>query len=352
MTSPIVVVAGACRIDGRGSLAPASEAEARLQEAGCRVHTLVIDPLAAGWSTPLEPDHFRSGCAPVEALAEARARLAAGRADAVVVAGDDLLRSAFAGDRERRQGLMAVYGADHPLPDLYTRLARTWCARWGLDDGAFRALARRLFDNCVATRQALGRYEPPAPAWFEPITGLFRGVDCANPSVDFEGRLVVATADAGRAAGAIAAGREVRVAGVAVAETAGDGPDHLGEIAAYDHLSRAFGDACQQAGVAFADRYRAGRALLEAYTCYPVVPLAFLLASGIARTPAELPVVLARHPVTVTGGMNLARAPWNNPALHALVAMAGRLRAGDASLGLVHGNGGLGYKQGVALLST
>ncbi len=352
MTPPVVVVAGACRIDGCGSLAPAVQAVERLDRAGCRVHTLVIDPLSAGWHTPLVPDHFRSGCAPVEALAEACRRLRAGRADAVVIAGDDRLRSEFAGDRERRQRLMAVYGEDHPLPELYTRLARAWCTRWGLDDAAFRDLARRLYHNCAAVLREQGRYRPPAPQWFEPITGLFRGVDCANPSVDFEGRLVVATAGAAREAGPVPAGRRVLVAGVAVAEAAGDGPDHVDEIAAYDHLARAYRDACDRAGVAFAGRYRAGRALLEAYTCYPVVPLALLLASGIARAPADLPAVLAGHPVTVTGGMNLARAPWNNPALHALVAMAGRLRAGDAPLGLVHGNGGLGYKQGIALLST
>ncbi len=71
---------------------------------------------------------------------------------------------------------------------------------------------------------------------------------------------------------------------------------------------------------------------MEAYTCYPVVPLAFLLASGIASSPKEIPVLLQRLEITVTGGMNLARAPWNNPALNAMVTMYKRLRHGSHRL--------------------
>lgn len=96
--------------------------------------------------------------------------------------------------------------------------------------------------------------------------------------------------------------------------------------------------------------FLAGEALLEAYTCYPVVPLAFLLASRIAPSPDAIPELLQHFEITVTGGMNLARAAWNNPCLNALIAMYERLTEGTLSVGAVHGNGGLGYKQGFALL--
>jgi hypothetical protein len=62
--------------------------------------------------------------------------------------------------------------------------------------------------------------------------------------------------------------------------------------------------------------------------------------------------LLSEREVTVTGGMNLARAPWNNPALNALIVMCERLNAGSATMGAVHGNGGLGYKQGFAILQN
>ena len=62
-----------------------------------------------------------------------------------------------------------------------------------------------------------------------------------------------------------------------------------------------------------------GDAVIEAYTCYPVAPLGFLLASGIVQSLDEVESLLASREITVTGGMNLARAPWNNPALHAHV---------------------------------
>ena len=49
---------------------------------------------------------------------------------------------------------------------------------------------------------------------------------------------------------------------------------------------------------------------------------------------------------------NIARAPWNNPALNAVIAMYETLcaRSAPATVGAVHGNGGLGYRQGVAIL--
>jgi hypothetical protein len=63
---------------------------------------------------------------------------------------------------------------------------------------------------------------------------------------------------------------------------------------------------------------------------------------------------IAKHSITITGGMNLARAAWNNPALNALVMMHNRLcddKGGDhEKLGLIYGNGGLSYRQGIAIV--
>ena len=218
-----------------------------------------------------------------------------------------------------------------------------------MDDGGFRDLAERLFENHLRVWEAAGHPIQPRPDWFEPVTELFRRVDCANPVVDFEGAVVVTTAAVAEACG-IPTNQRIPVLGMALAQTSGDGPEYVEEIAQYRHLAKAYQEACLQAEVDFGARYLAGEALLEVYTCYPVVPLAFLLASGIARNPSEVPDLLARHPVTVTGGMNLARAAWNNPALHGLATLWERLSNGAAPLAALHANGGLGQRQGVAIL--
>jgi len=59
---------------------------------------------------------------------------------------------------------------------------------------------------------------------------------------------------------------------------------------------------------------------------------------------------LAEHSITITGGMKLAKAAWNNPALNALVLMYQRLCDGQEKLALIHGNGGLGYRQGITIV--
>jgi hypothetical protein len=145
-------------------------------------------------------------------------------------------------------------------------------------------------------------------------------------------------------------GQGVAVLGVGLGPIETDGPEHVELIARYDHLASACQSACAQAGIDLPREFLSGKALIEAYTCFPVAPLGFLLASGIAKSIDEIESVLSTHEITVTGGMNLGRAAWNNPALNAMIVMCQRLHSGEAELGAVHGNGGLGYRQGLALL--
>lgn len=348
MHQPLIIAAGSRR-DGRGSLTVVRAAEDAIVRRGCRLTQLHIAPLSLGWKSPLPPGTFRSGCAPLQALDTAVRLLADGSADAVVIKGRDLLRSEYAGDRGLRARRMAIYGEKYPLTEAYTDLARIFCARVGLSAVEFRDLAQRLFENHCRVFEESGETVEAKPAWFEPVTSLFRRVDCANPVVDFEGAVMITTAPVAEACAAPPRKR-IPVLAVALTRVGADEPDDLEEIARYRHLAAAYRDACRQAGVDFGAHYLAGEALLETYTCYPVVPLAFLLASGIARDIDDLPDLLDRHPVTVTGGMNLARAAWNNPALHGLATLWERLVNGVASLAALHTNGGLGQQQGVAIL--
>ena len=80
--------------------------------------------------------------------------------------------------------------------------------------------------------------------------------------------------------------------------------------------------------------------------------MAFLISCKLVPSLAQIPEFLTDHLVTITGGMNLARAPWNNPALNGLIEMYHQLNDNPTQHGLVHGNGGIGYRQGVAILAN
>lgn len=349
--STTLIISAAKTIDDDGCQHACLQLEASIKALGLTLTELVIDPLRTDWHSPLEPNHFRSGCGPIEALSAAQRLIAAG-APAVVISGQDDLRSGYA--RDERLRLMAVYGDDYPLTQAYNELAERFIHRHGADATLFQQLAHHLFENYKCSYRhviadTLAAEQLPDPRWYQHITPLFRGVDCANPLVDFDGRILLCSEQLA-AQLAIPAHQQVEVSGVGLGLLPNDGKDHVDEIVSYSHLETAYRDACAAAQINFAERFRQGDALLEAYTCYPVVPMAFLLASGLVDMLDDIPAFLAQHRITITGGMNLAKGPWNNPALNSLIDMYHRLCDSDSTLGAVHGNGGLGYKQGVAIL--
>lgn len=354
------------------------EAGVRLRGAGARVLVLEIAPLSDPWEAPPPSGRrrFKSGCGPVLGLKRARDALAGGEADAVILRGEDLLKTGY--PRAERRRLMDIWpdlGVEGlpSIPEAYTRLAEAWMARHGIDAARFRRLADGLLDGYAATSRGRGGEVDLSALRAVRVTRLFRLGDCANPDVDFRGAALLARSgwDGGsgwaaaveavlrsgdEGAAGSGASRRVLLAGVET-EAIPDGPEHIPALATYAHLDRAARRAFSQAGEPdpwdLAVRWRSGEVLLETYTCFPVVPLAFLLASGLVRSPDALEETVASTSLTVTGGMNLARAPWNNPVLHALAVMWARLRAGgSADVGVLHGNGGLGGWQGVAVLRS
>jgi hypothetical protein len=344
----VCIVAAGREMDGKGDLAEGLLREESLRNRGLEAIELVVDPLAAGWDTPIAAGHYRSGCGPLEALRDACGIVAKGKAPLVIISGEDPLKSGYS--REQRHRMMAIYGEDYSLPVGYTAVARAFMAKHNLPESHFRRLAELLFENYLRTARRAGLQDLPEARWYEPVTDLFRGVDCANPVADFAGRIVLCSEDLA-AACAVPPQRCVRVLAVGLGALPVDGPKSVPDVADYGHLETAFREAGRQADVDFTARFLEGKALLEAYTCYPVVPLAFLLKTGIAPSLEAVPELLERFEITVTGGLNLGRAAWNNPALNALIVMVRRLTEGPIALGAVHGNGGLGYRQGVALLS-
>ncbi|MDR9468513.1 hypothetical protein [Marinospirillum sp.] len=339
----VFIIGAAGRQDGQGSLAELDKLREQVTEAGLKLERLVIDPLKAGWSSPQARNHFRSGCGPLEALAYAHTQLKEGAFEAVLIEGQDAIKTGYARE-ERDQLMQEVFGPDYPLPEAYTDLARSFCHQQGLSFDDFRKLRDALFAN----------YRRSAPEveveerWFAEITELFRGVDCANPYTDYSGGLLLTRADL---LGSFDLPHPpVAVKGVGIGFAQGDGADHLEELADYWHLEKAVHYANLEAELEFAEVFNQGQALLEAYTCYPVVPLALLIRGDFVQDIQDIPTWLEQHRLTLKGGMNLNRAPWNLPALRALIEMTQALHNNPDLIGGVHGNGGLGYKQGFAIL--
>jgi len=339
-------------INGAGNLNHSQALEKKIEQLGITIESLSIDPLRADWHRPVEANSFRSGCAPIEALAEALARIQQG-AQAVVIHGQDHIKSDYS--RAERQQMMAVYGDNYPLTKAYTELSFEFIQQQGISADTFKQYAGNLFENhsrCyLESLTNSEEAELPSERWYKPVTELFRGVDCANPVVDFCGRLLICSEALLAKLGIPKAdSSEIKSVGVECLDE--DGPSQIETIAVYQHLQSAYEQACREAEVDFVHAFHAGKALLDTYTCYPVVPMAFLLKSGLIEQLNDLPNFLQDANITVTGGMNLARGAWNNPALNGLITMHQRLLSNPQTLGLVHGNGGLGYRQGVAILAT
>ncbi|MBF0367601.1 MAG: hypothetical protein HQK50_18645, partial [Oligoflexia bacterium] len=239
--------------------------------------------------------------------------------------------------------LMNISGAS--VLDSYNLLAKRFLLTQGITASDFKTLAHSLFENYERTWRARGRgHQDKASAdekWFAPVSSLFRGVDCANPVVDFEGGLLLGSTPPHQ--------EGIEVLSAVVETLPLDGPAAIEALVSYSHLEHALKRAQLYAGISLTAKAEEQALLLEVYSCFPVVPLAFLLKSKLIPGLKSAPAFLSTHAITVTGGMNLAKAPWNNPALHALVVMCEQLRH-NQQIGLVHGNGGLGYKQGVAIL--
>lgn len=344
--SQAIIIAAAKISDGEGSLASVQNYEQQLAALDIPVHELTIESIADDWHAPETNDRFRSGCGPIEALGYARNLIAQGT-PAVVIRGEDLIKDI---PRDKRLELMAVYGDDYPLTQGYDDVAQQFIRHQGLDADQFCAIAGNLFENYQRTYARVAPdAAPPGERWFERITSLFRGVDCANPMINFSGAVLLCNAEIADKLEVASAAR-IAVKGVGTRRLEQDGRDAIETITEYRHLKEAYEESCAEAGIDFADRFVHGEALLDTYTCYPVVPMALLLNSGLVTSVDKIPGFLQEYEITVTGGMNLARAPWNNPALNGLICMYKALTDGEITLGAVHGNGGLGYRQGVAIL--
>lgn len=311
-----------------------------------------------GCNTIKRLNTYKTGAGPIQAITDACELIKNDLYDAVFIFGHDpLLSDTRNYGKDTIKKAMEIF-ENCSLIQSYDRLSRQLCRQTNISDAKFRRLADLLFDNYCRTFQNISGTAgdfPRGKVLRDLGTDLFCLTDCANPNIDFAGGVVVASHRT--AAQLHVPGHErVKVAGSGYAVVAGS-PEQIDRITGdgndlFAHLKDAFLRAQTEAQIDVIREFHDNNLFLEAYTCYPPIPIALLLVSGLVDNINEVEGFLKDNEITITGGMNLARAPWNNPALNALIEMTQRLVKGHCPYGLVHGNGGIGEAQGVTILES
>lgn len=344
----------------------------KLSDAGMRVAHAFIDPLLKGFEAGNQfyfkvlqcekidkLNYYRTGAGPVHALHDAKERIDTGFYDAVFIFGyEPLLSIRNHSGKDAIQRAMNDILEGSNIPKIYNGLAEILCREFDLSEESFSLFADALYKNYLRTFSRLHPEENPSPSRGRNLAGigapLFSLSDCANPNLDFAGGILVGN-DAVASLLGIPEEKRIRVCSVKQTMKEAD-PEKLGNIAGtkanpFPHLREILQALAEEGELDFRAEFERKKLLLDVYTCYPPIPMAFLLASGLIEKIEDLPAFLEKGEITLTGGMSLGGAPWNNPALHGLVRMWEELLRSSACYGLVHGNGGIGEAQGVALLA-
>ena len=300
---------------------------------------------------------YRSGAGPIQALRDAQEIIDHHLYDAVFIFGyEPLLTNKTKFGKATIQQAMDIFNGPSVL-SCYNELGHIFCAELGISFEDFDYLSDCLYQNyCHSFPDTSDSkfIDTEREAKLSAIGGdLFCLSDCANPNLDFAGGIIV-TSDAISDFLGISLADRLEIIAVKTAIVEGH-PNNLKSIHGqindlFPHLREVFIQIQQASGIDIRSEFFQHKLLLDLYTCYPPVPLLFLLASQFAKTISDLPSLLHDYAVTITGGLSLAGAPWNNPALNSLITLFQQLPYSPAQYGLIHGNGGIGEIQGLALL--
>ncbi|WP_321492193.1 hypothetical protein [uncultured Desulfobacter sp.] len=300
---------------------------------------------------------YKTGAGPIQAITDAVELIRNGLYDAVFIFGHDpLLSDTKNYGKEIIKKAMEIF-EDCSLIQCYDLLARQLCRETGISDDQFRKLSDDLFNNYLNTFQnrSGARLNLSRGKILRDLgSDLFCLTDCANPNIDFAGGLIVANNCTAEQLN-IPKDRWVKVLGSQCSMVKGS-PKEIHSITGkgtdlFPHLKEAFQSVQTESRIDIIQEFQNKNLLLEAYTCYPPIPMALLLTEGFIGSIHEVSDFLQHHQITVTGGMNIARAPWNNPALNGLIEVTEQLvKDSHAKYGMVHGNGGIGEAQGITIL--
>ena len=245
--------------------------------------TLYIDPLSTDWHSPLAIDHFRSGCAPLEALAQALDILQKQNENIVLIKGRDFLKSEYTSNQRKES--MLIYGEKHSLPEAYTKLTQSYIKEMGFSEEQFFQLRDLLFENYLHTYKKENIDYEVSSKWLQPVTSYFRGVDCANPSIDFHGEIILVNEQ-------FLKDNNINGEFIEVVDcqtrTIEDGPAHIDELSTFNHLGQVYSQICKRTSFNLANEMEKDNCILDLYTCYPIVPLAFIQKSSLATSFEEI----------------------------------------------------------------
>ena len=333
-----------------------------------RIAYLFIDPLlnsfeaannfyfgVMGCPSIAKINTYKSGASPVQALSDAQELIDHDLYDAAFIFGyDPLLTNKQVYGKDVIKEAMNIFNGKSIL-ECYNLISHKLCEEMEISKEFFFQLTEGLYMNYHKTYTKNTRQKIPynRGRLLDDLKGdLFRITDCANPNIDFAGGIILVN---DKTADFLNIKHErITVSGVKYSMVSGV-PDNINNIVGskdklFTHLRSSFLEAQHQANINVLEEFRSGNLRLELYTCYPPIPLAFLLTTKIVGSIRELPEFLLNYELTITGGMNFARAPWNNPALNGLIEMVNTMKDGPVKYGLIHGNGGIGEIQGVAIL--
>ncbi len=342
---------GECVVDSSGDFSRTNRIREILSKSNARVIEFEIASIKDGWNKTLPKNRLRCACSPMIAITEAQKLFDSHEADALIIHGIDNIKTDFRDKKDERNQLMHIYGKNGHILDAYNKLAHEFIEYWKITQEEFQSLSDTIFQNHLRVwlKNDPAQKEPDKK-WFNPVTDMFRGVDCANPSVDFEGCLIISTQEIAQKCNLLS-DASIQIVGCHVEQCCEDTMESSPKIVPYGHLRKAFEKACEQAGLDFKSIFLSGMAFLEVYTCYPVVPLGFLLSTSMVPSTKDIPKFLEEYPLTITGGLNLSKAAYNNTTLCAFASMAKKLRASKSTaIGGIHSVGAIGYKQAFAIL--
>lgn len=345
------IIAGDRIVDSSGSHTETEKVLTLAKKKDLKIVTLEIVTLAKRWEDKLTANEFKSGASAMDAIEKGRKLLSSKKADLVVIKGRDFLKTEY--ERSVREGYMKLYKNKHTAMDGYDKLVPLFIKVHKTTEKEYFSIRDALFENYFRTwKNIKPDAQLPEDRWFKSLTKYFRGVDCANPNIDYSGQIILSDekiADTLK----VPKKKRVQILGNSFVKLSVDGFESLPKVAPYLHLKKTIDKALKEAKVDFKTEFLKGRALLDAYTCYPVVPMGLILRLGLVKKINEIPELLKWHEVTVTGGLNLGRAAWNLTSLNALIVMRDRLLTEKKiKLGLVHGNGSLGNQQGITILRS
>ena len=206
------------------------------------------------WDGDLPPNYVRTGCSLMHGIQSGEKLLLDNQADIFIVSGKDYNKAGFKENPEQQRKLFEIYGPGKSPLTEYVKVTERFINyhQFTLED--YKHASHRLFENYLRTWKALHPIgKLPDKRWFEYLNPFFRGVDCANPYIDFHGAVVFATKQAADACD-IPKHQRVRVLGSSLQQSNQDGTEDIDEIVPYKHLKKAFDVACNDAQVDFKTR--------------------------------------------------------------------------------------------------